>query len=101
MIRRRFMQQISLVGAGGLACMPAIADSGSQTVIYRIKGFSCVTCAVGLETMLRQQKGVVGAKTSYPDAKATIDFDPKLVAESWLRAFIADKGFTVDEETRK
>ncbi|MGA2576513.1 MAG: heavy metal-associated domain-containing protein [Bryobacteraceae bacterium] len=67
---------------------------------YRIRGFSCITCAVGLETMLRQQKGIVRANTSYPDAKATIEFDPQLVTGNWLRAFIADKGFTVEEEKR-
>jgi hypothetical protein len=50
--------------------------------------------------MLRQQKGIVRANTSYPDAKATIEFDPQLVTGNWLRAFIADKGFTVEEEKR-
>jgi copper chaperone CopZ len=98
MLRRRFMRGITV--AGGLASIGTSEGHESRTVTYRIKGFSCVTCAVGLETMLRGQKGVARAKASYPDAKVTIEFDPELVTGHWLRGFIADKGFTVDEEKR-
>ncbi len=101
MFRRHFMRGIALAGSGGLASIGTTEAGESRTVTYRIEGFSCVTCAVGLETMLRLQKGIVRAKASYPDAKATIEFDPKLVTENWLRAFIADKGFTVAEEKRE
>jgi copper chaperone CopZ len=100
MFRRHFMQRITFAGAGGLASIGAMEAREIRTVTYRVKGFSCVTCAVGLETMLRQQKGIAGAKASYPDAKAIIEFDPKLVTDSWLRAFIADMGFTVEEDKR-
>ena len=100
MFRRHFMQRVTLVGAGGLASFGTTEARESRTVTYRIKGFSCVTCAVGLETMLRQQKGIARAKASYPDAKLIIEFDPHLVTDSWLRAFVAGKGFTVEEEKR-
>ena len=95
MFRRHFMRGITL--AGGWASIGATRGHESRTVTYRIKGFSCVTCAVGLETMLRQQKGVARAKASYPDANAIIEFDPALVSDHWIRAFIADQGFTVEQ----
>jgi len=101
MVRRHFIQRITLAGAGGLANIGATEAGKSKTVTYRIQGFSCITCAVGLETMLRQQKGIVRATASYPDAKATIEFDTKLVTEGWLKAFGADKGFAVEEEKKK
>jgi len=94
------MQRITFAGAGGLASLGNMEARESKTVIYRVKGFSCVTCAVGLETMLRQQKGIARAEASYPDAKAMIEFDPKLVDDHWLKAFIADMGFTVEEDKR-
>jgi copper chaperone CopZ len=100
MFRRHFIQRITFAGAGSLATIGTTEARENRTVTYRIKGFSCVTCAVGLETMLRQQKGITRAAASYPDAKAVIEFDPKLVTDNWLRAFIADKGFTVEEEKR-
>ena len=50
--------------------------------------------------MLRQQKGIVRAKASYTDARAIIEFDPKLVTDNWLKVFIADMGFTVEKDKR-
>jgi|ERR1700722_19611264 len=100
MFRRHFVQRITLAGAGGLASIGTTEAGAGRTVTYRVKGFSCVTCAVGLETMLRQEKGIARAEASYPDGKVTIQFDPRLVTGDWLRTFIADKGFTVEEEKR-
>ena len=56
-----------------------------------MKGFSCITCAAGL----RQQKGVVRAGASYPEARVVIRFDENLVSEDKLKEFIASCGFTV------
>jgi len=94
------MQRITLAGAGGLASLGTTGAGERRTVTYRVTGFSCVTCAVGLETMLRQQKGIMRAEASYPDAKVLVEFDRQLLTDNWLRAFIGDKGFTVQEEKR-
>jgi anaerobic selenocysteine-containing dehydrogenase len=97
MFRRNFIQLVTLAGAGSLSAIGAFAAE-SKTVTYRIQGFSCVTCAVGLDVMLEQQKGVVRAKSSYNDARTTIVFHPELVTESALRAFIAEMGFVPGKE---
>jgi hypothetical protein len=98
MFRRDFIQRLTVAaGAGGLVAAGA-AEGGGRAVTYKIKGYSCVTCAVGLEVMLRQQKGVLRAKASYPDANVAIVFNPELVTEETLRAFIKDKGFSVDDD---
>ncbi len=68
-----------------------------KIVVYHIKGFTCVTCAVGLDTLLRQRKGVERSKSSYPDATAEIEFNPDLVTEKSLKSFIAEMGFAVVE----
>jgi copper chaperone CopZ len=65
-----------------------------------VKGFTCITCAVGLETLLRQQKGVVWAKASYPDASVAIKYQPSTITEDQLKTFIADMGFTAESEHR-
>ena len=67
----------------------------NQSVSYKVTGFTCVTCAVGLEVMLRQQKGVVRASASYPEKKVAIGFDNGLTSEKALKGFIAECGFTV------
>jgi copper chaperone CopZ len=51
---------------------------------------------VGLETMLRQQKGVKWAKATYPEALVVIQYDPSSVTEAALRQFISELGFTAE-----
>ena len=95
MIRRRFLQLIALSGVSSLAPVEALARGKSKTVIYQVKGFTCITCAVGLDTMLGKQRGVLSSQSTYPEGKVTVRFDPDSAAESSIRAFINDTGFTV------
>ena len=99
MIRRRFIQLITL-GTGSLAAIGAMDASEKKTVIYHVTGFTCITCAIGLEVMLREEKGVSWAKTSYPDAKVSIKFDPKEVTEDSLKTYISSMGFKAEEEPK-
>jgi Cu+-exporting ATPase len=96
MQRRRFVQMMTLAGAGTLAAVEMTHASQATTVSYRVKGFTCVTCAVGLETMLREQTGVKWVKATYPEAHVTIRYDPSSVSEAALRGFISDLGFTAE-----
>jgi copper chaperone CopZ len=100
MLRRRFIQLLTVAGASSLATGRPVEASDTSTVTYKVKGFTCITCAVGLETLLRQQKGVVWAKASYPDASAAIKFQPATITEDQLKAFISDMGFTAETEHR-
>ena len=89
---------MSVAGAGNLATLGTLEAHDTRTVTYKVKGFTCITCAVGLETLLQRQKGVVWVKASYPDASATIKFQPGTVTEDQLKAFISDMGFTAEPE---
>ena len=97
MIRRRFIQLVTL-GTGSLVTIGAIKATEKNTVTYRISGFTCITCAVGLEVMLRQEKGVAWAKASYPDANVMITFHPSEVTEESLKTYIANMGFKAEQE---
>lgn len=110
MIRRQFIKLATLTGATGVASFGAIeslredpkpAESAKQiqTVTWHVRGFTCVTCAVGLETLLRREKGVVTANATYPQSMVTIQYDPELVSQSALRSTIAELGFTADEKS--
>lgn len=96
MLRRRFIQFMTVAGAGGLATLGTLEAGDAKTVTYKIKGFTCITCAVGLETLLRQQKGVVWARASYPDATTTIRYQPATVSEDQIKVYIAEMGFTAE-----
>lgn len=95
MIRRRFIELITL-GTGSLATIAALDTSEKQTVTYHVSGYTCITCAVGLETLLRQERGVTWAKASYPDENVVIKYDPKEVSEDSLKGYIASMGFKAE-----
>ena len=89
MMRRKFIQGIAF-GVGAAEA----ATSTRKSVIYKIDGFSCVTCAVGLDAMLKDQKGVIGCKSNYPDRTSVIEYNPDLINEQQIKAFIQELGFT-------
>jgi Cu+-exporting ATPase len=110
MIRRQFIKLAALTGATGIGCMRTLGAlerkeatgaedaKETKTIVWRVHGFTCVTCAVGLAVMLRQQNGVKSVEASYPNATVTIQFHPETVSEGSLRSFIADTGFTTEEQ---
>lgn len=96
MIRRQFLQFVTMASVGTLAPLEATAAGASKTVMYLVRGFSCITCATGLDTMLGQQKGVLSSKSTYPGGKVTVGFDPNQITEQAIVSFITDLGFTVE-----
>jgi copper chaperone CopZ len=99
MFRRDFIQRLTIAaGAGSLASAETIVAAEGTLITFSVKGFSCVTCAVGLEVMLRQQKGVKRAKASYPDGTIAVRFDPGLITEGSLLEFIKGQGFMADKK---
>jgi copper chaperone CopZ len=88
MIRRNF-----ITGLAAAATVRGMQAAESKTVTYKIKGFTCVTCAVGLDTLLQRQQGVIHAKSTYPEAVTTIEYKPSVVTERELKTFISEMGF--------
>ena len=93
MDRRKFFSRVTAATATTVAL--GAGHKPSRTVNYTVRGFTCITCAVGLETMLRGLKGVSSAKASYPANKVAIEFDEQAIAEAKLKEFIVACGFLV------
>ena len=83
-----------------LAPLEAVSAAATQMAIYQVKGFTCITCATGLDTLLSQQKGIASSKSTYPEGKVTVAFDPNRITEQAIVAFITDLGFTVQPEPK-
>ena len=102
MIRRRFLQMAALSGASALAPLEAIAttaaNTAAKTAVFQVKGFSCPTCAVGLDTMFTRTKGIVSSHSTYPEGKVTVAFDPNQTTGQAIVAFITELGFTVQPD---
>ncbi len=109
MIRRQFLKLATLSGATGLASFgaiealrdnpkdPSVEAKEMLTVTWQVRGFTCVACAVGLETLLRRERGVIAANATYPQGMVTIQYLPELVNENTLRSAIAELGFTAEK----
>ncbi len=96
MLRRRFIQAIALSSVGALSAVETVAASGARTkLVLEVKGFTCPTCAVGLDTLLGKEKGILSSHSTYPEGKVTVVYDPGQSSEKTIRAFIAGMGFTV------
>ncbi len=98
MFRRRFLQLVTMASVGGLAPLEAVSATATTIVIYRVKGFTCITCATGLDTLLGQQKGVASSRSTYPEGKVTVTFDPRQITKQAIVTFITDLGFTVQPD---
>ena len=96
MIRRQFIQLATLASVSGLTAMSAAEAGETRTVIYHVKGFSCITCAVGLDTLLSRQKGIVRSHSTYPEGVVSIDFQPSVITENSIKSSISEMGFTVE-----
>jgi copper chaperone CopZ len=94
MFRRRFLQVVTM--ASVLAPLEGMSARASKTLVYFVKGFSCITCATGLDTMLGQQKGILSSKSTYPEGKVTVVFDPGQTNGQAIAKFITELGFTVE-----
>lgn len=102
MVRRDFIQKIAAASGGVAAAQgaatPARKAAPGATVVYMVKGFTCITCAVGLEVVLKGIQGISAAKATYPEGKVTVGYDPKLQSEEKIRAFINKAtGFQVSQ----
>jgi copper chaperone CopZ len=93
MIRRKFLTLMTLAGASSFATLKAATAIEKKTVTYKISGFTCITCAVGLETLLQREKGIIAAKASYPGAIARVTYDPKSTSEASIVEAIESMGF--------
>ena len=99
MERRDFIQKLTAGGAAtGLASAAASAKkpAATSTVTFQVKGFTCITCAIGLEVVLKGFRGVTAAKAAYPEGKVVVGFDPVVTSSQSIQALI-DKatGFKV------
>jgi copper chaperone CopZ len=109
MIRRQFIKLAALTGATGFASIGAMealrqapasaaGEEPLRTVTWRVRGFTCATCAVGLETLLSKKEGVIAASAAYPQGTVTIRYRSDLVRPDALRSAIAELGFAVDDQ---
>ena len=98
MFRRGFISRLTLASASGLGAISGASSNGrTHKVTFRVSGFTCITCAAGLDSLLSKEDGVVESKSSYCDGITTVEFRPELISEHSLKASISEMGFSATE----
>lgn len=98
MHRRSFIRTLAGSGAGVALLKvgtPEKRPAENASVTWTVKGFTCVTCAIGLQTILEQYKGIARVKAAYPSGKVEIGFDSNEIAPTEIKRLIEDAGFGV------
>ena len=68
----------------------------------KINGMHCQSgCANGIDTMLKEQKGIIKSETSFDKSSSIIEYDPKQISEEKILSLIKDRGFEVEVVTEK
>jgi copper chaperone CopZ len=101
MHRRSFMQTLAGGGAGVALLKLGTREKGiteNARVSWTVKGFTCVTCAVGLQTILEKHEGIARVKAEYPSGKVEIGFDSHVIEAREIKRLIEKTGFKVTTE---
>lgn len=91
MIRRTFLGWTA--AAGGLAILRAGEKPEKKVATYKVEGFWCPTCSVGLETLLTREKGILSAAATYPEGRTVVTYDARHISPGEIAAAIEGMGF--------
>jgi copper chaperone CopZ len=96
MERRSFLGLATLTS---LAAAPLVRlrTKAEQTARFRVLGFTCPTCAIGLETLLKRQPAVLRALASSPEGYSTVTYDPARTSVAAIQGRIEQMGFHATE----
>ena len=83
---------MTLASASGLS---ALAIEPVKTSTYQVKGFTCIACAIGLDTMLAKERGVKSSHSTYPEGIVKVAYNPEQTSDGWIVGFITNLGSTV------
>jgi copper chaperone CopZ len=83
-----------------LALSKAKARAAEKTIVLVVEGMTWDGCARSVEKALKETKGVIDAKVSYPKAEAWIKYDDEKITVAKLREVINRTGFKAGDEKK-
>ncbi len=66
-----------------------------QSVVFKISGMHCSSCAINIDGALEDTDGVVEAKTSYAKGQVEVRFDGKKLTLEKIKEIISGTGYEV------
>lgn len=73
-----------------------VADGNSAVLKVKIPSMDCAACAVGIQTKLRKQAGIINANVSYDTKEAVVQYDATKLWPEKIVAAIDETGFKAE-----
>lgn len=74
-------------------------EESTATLQLKVKGMSCQAgCANGIDSMLKQQDGIVKSKTTFDSGASEIVYDKRKISEEQIMRLIEGRGFSTKKE---
>ena len=70
----------------------------NKKTIFRVSGMHCASCAVNIESALKEMKGVVSASVNFASEKLYLEYDPVRVSIDEVKKAIERLGYQASEE---
>ena len=62
---------------------------------FGVSGMTCASCAISLETHLKNQKGIETVSVNYPNQSVALSYDPELVSVDILQKKAKEIGYEI------
>ena len=85
-------------------CTATAKAANAQTTTFKVDGMTCGGCAMGIQTKLKETKGVLSAKVTYDPPHAVVEYDGTLTNDADLLEAIKAAGYAaqkVDKAAKK
>jgi len=83
------------------ASAAASAPASTEAITLSVKGMTCFTCELSVQSAVKKLDGVTEAKASGPQGTATIRYDPARVTPQQLVEAIKSTGYTAALPAKK
>lgn len=67
-----------------------------QKEIFPVSGMMCASCAISVEKILKEAKGVKEVNVNYANQKANITFDEVITSAEILKKIVQDAGYDLE-----
>ncbi|KAL5719685.1 P-type Cu(+) transporter [Ranunculus cassubicifolius] len=72
-------------------------DAKARTVMFKVGGMECSSCAVSIESVLGKHKGIESVMVSPLQGQAVVQYKPELITVASIKESIEDLGFLVND----
>lgn len=67
----------------------------SETIILKIKGMHCISCAINIDGELEDLNGVARAVTSYAKSQTVVEYDSEKINISKIKRVVEELGYEI------